>query len=539
MAGLSPGEQELRLFLLEEEYRSLSSLRAAAGGANVGVWGWGELIRLDVAPRLGRLLQDLLLFSAHPEAIWRFYMLLTPENVARSDNSMQILGERLGGVGGVSMIANARAGISPEMMAAYAAGMRRRAMNAAESRGISLVRARGGDPSSYTAAQLRSEFMRHLGRLGGAATNAAAQQLAGAAGLTRPDGSARGGEMGFIGGAKALIDDGATSAEVTERLREAARQAGLASNAAAQQLTGPARITRPDGSARGAELGLLGGPKAAIESGATSDRVTERLVEVTRQGGKASNAAAQRISQPNGLMRADNTPRGAELAFVGGHKAAVQSGATSDAVTERVVEAGRRGGSAGSLQREMLAVLGAFRGAGIRAIQTVDTNGSPRFTSVGTDGRPGHHFMARSPFSNGLSQFATGKRIPQIRQYVKTRTENIASKTASKTAKSKQHTRKHDAHAELIRAVAVDIANDVSLSGDQRGVLFWLWMEALRIRHNENARKSGKGNRFGSTFDLIGHFLTQHDSLKRKRHDDDSGPDSGPAGSSTANPIKV
>ena len=54
--ALTQGEQELRVWLLENEMSTLRQMRASAGGENARVWAWGELVRL---PTIWRVMQAL------------------------------------------------------------------------------------------------------------------------------------------------------------------------------------------------------------------------------------------------------------------------------------------------------------------------------------------------------------------------------------------------------------------------------------------------------------------------------------------------
>ena len=294
--------------------------------------------------------------------------------------------------------------------------------------------------------------------------------------------------------------------------RAAAGRAGYAAADAAVQQRGESSL---------AAMGYAAANAAVQQRGESS---------LAAMGGAANNLAAQTLAGRANLARPTGDHRGGELNLLGGVKAVVESGASSEEVTESLrvnaQETGRVGGSARSVPQQIQGILDAFSAAGVKPIRTHQANqrSRPRFTVQGTD----YDMKSGDPFRGPLESFATGQRNKAMRAFLKSRKAPKAGPSRPGAA--------YDAKAAAVGAMAQQIANDPSFTIDQRGVLFWLWMDLLRDSYNTAARYNGQGG-FTDTDDLIGHSLTEQDLLKKRKRDDDG--DQGGNGGSNAAPVQV
>ena len=197
----------------------------------------------------------------------------------------------------------------------------------------------------------------------------------------------------------------------------------------------------------------------------------------------------------------------------------MKSGASAEQVRMDLQERNRAAGRVGSVPRQIARVLEVFSRAGLQPIRTNRANKhtQPHFTIRGK-----RHRM-NSPFRGQLAAFATGKLTRKMKEHLKTIANSVPQ-----AARLKHGTRKIDATVAEAGAVAELIAYNDTLSEDARGVLFWLWMDLFRDTYrNEGVRV------FTDTDELIEHFLTQQDPLRKRKRDDhdDAG---GPGGSNAA-----
>ena len=263
-----------------------------------------------------------------------------------------------------------------------------------------------------------------------------------------------------------------------------------------------------------------------------------------KKGGGANNVAAQRLAAQANLRRQNGTALGSVLNWLGGAKAVVRSGASSEQVRldlqEAARDAGKTGGSKTSLPQQIQGVVNAFSRARVKPIRTLHKPGHarPYFQLSGTN-----YTMNISPFQGALEMFVSGK-YRQRRDAMKAYLQMIeVPKPGPRRGKSRGALA--DKAAE-VGAKAQQIADNGLLTVEQRGVLFWLWADMLRGDHNAAVRVAAKrngavgrngGQQWTNTDDMIGHFLTQPDEFKKRKRDEDG--DQGGDGGSNSAPVRV
>ena len=220
--ALSPTERRVRLFIMQNSIEAVRRVRALARPDQPHLlWAWGNLMRIHVM----HLLQfdpDVeyeVLYSAHMEAITRFWRGLSTENVERSDQTLVRIAVDLGASNPQAPIAAARNAAGPALMEAYRAMVRANGRRVAAVRGAELVAILGGDPETLSEDELRSVYMSSLG----AAAHGSVQARAEALDVTTT-------EYFLAGGAAGV--HGLNTLEIRARAHDVLRRGGLSAAAA-------------------------------------------------------------------------------------------------------------------------------------------------------------------------------------------------------------------------------------------------------------------------------------------------------------------
>ncbi len=220
------------------------------------------------------------LYSAHMEAITRFWRGLSTENVERSDQTLIRIALDLGASNPQAPIAAARNAAGPALMEAYRAMVRANGRREATVRGAELVAIFGGNPEDLSEGELRSIYMASLG----AAAHGSVLSRANALGVTTRDYFLAGGAAGV---------HGLSAHQVRERALDVCRRGGLS---AAASTTGGAELLSVMGGQPGdlsdaalrslymGSIGAAGGLSAATAGGA------ELLSVMGAQPGETSDA---------------------------------------------------------------------------------------------------------------------------------------------------------------------------------------------------------------------------------------------------------